>query len=256
MVAEATARALPAGVFAMRLLHRIQVVGKEQPVAVYEVLGLCEGGLNATIRQNLKADEDEVLSASFSGSMISVSASARGTTKHSDSDHGSLDGRMSNDNIVDASDGSMYRQQTLSRRTQEVQQKQPTAKLLDEAYARGAGSRNTNNNNNNNNNSNGEAIPSAPSRAALSVVVSAAQLRNAERHQAALKHFINSRFAECVETLQAPATTTPGDATLSAEPLDTPMDTASEILLRQAEHELAHPSDGGPFRGVWRATEK
>jgi adenylate cyclase len=58
MVSESTARELPPGVFALRQLHRIQVVGKEVPVAVFEVLGLREGALTADALQLMRREDD------------------------------------------------------------------------------------------------------------------------------------------------------------------------------------------------------
>jgi len=109
MVAESTARGLPAGVFALRQLHRIVVVGKETPVGVFEVLGLREGALNAAVLTSIR-EADHAHSASFSASMSDVASIM--------SDH--------RPGSYDAGDPEYQ--------AERAQRKQPAAKLLEEAY--------------------------------------------------------------------------------------------------------------------------
>jgi len=113
MVAESTARGLPAGVFALRQLHRIVVVGKETPVGVFEVLGLREGALNAAVLSRLRQDDENArnLGNSFSGSMSDVASAFGAADSQSDPEY----------------------------QAERRKNAQPMAKLLEDAYRNKAG---------------------------------------------------------------------------------------------------------------------
>jgi len=209
MVAESTARGLPAGVFALRQLHRIVVVGKETPVGVFEVLGLREGALNAAVLTKLRQNDDECQtdhSASFSDTMSAVSISSAELRE-------------------------------LAKRGEDhelLRERQPMAKLLEDAF-----------------------------RNKSDCIADARALARAARHESALEHFSERRFAECVATLRAPVpadvSSRRGTGTTVSPTLESiadELDLAGQRLVDQAEQQLASPDRDGVFVPVWRATEK